>query len=112
MRRVHLLVDYQGRYWCPHTGGKVFTDLDRLTRRFAEHDLRLEIRGFADVDFRQQDYAGSAVLYQSSQDPGLRYKGYIEDVVLGLERQGHGFCRLITSCAPTTTRSSWRSCAT
>ena len=46
------------------------------------------MESFADIDFRSEKYRGVYVVYQSSEDPGLFYKDYIEDVLLGLELMG------------------------
>ncbi len=87
-KRITLLVDYKGEYFPPHKGTSAGTDLARLGRRFAEHGYALEVKRFVDVDLRAENYEGRLVLYQSSQDPELNYKSYIEDVILGMQLQG------------------------
>jgi glutathione synthase/RimK-type ligase-like ATP-grasp enzyme len=87
-------VDYKHEFFPPHEGTSVVTDLDRLEDSFEELGYGLEVRRFSEVDLRRRDHAGRYVLYQSAQDPGLNYKGYIEDVLLGLELQG---ARLVPS---------------
>jgi glutathione synthase/RimK-type ligase-like ATP-grasp enzyme len=86
--KITLLVDYKGEYFPTHRGTSRGTDLDRLSLRFAERGYTLDVRGFAEVDFRSESFEGRHVIYQSAQDPGLDYKGYIEDVLLGMKLQG------------------------
>lgn len=86
--QITLLVDYKGEYFPPHKGTSTNTDLEKLARCFADHGYGLEVKRFVDVDLRREDYGGRLVLYQSSQDPELNYKSYIEDVILGMKLQG------------------------
>ena len=87
-RELLLLTDYRGEYWVRHRRTAITTDLARLAAHLRPHGLRLRVQPFTALDFRACDYRDVPVLYQSSQDPGLFYKGYIEDQVLGLERAG------------------------
>ncbi|MGF1510295.1 MAG: RimK family alpha-L-glutamate ligase [Myxococcota bacterium] len=87
-RRVVLLTDYKGEYFPRRKRSSITTDLNRLTRRFAEAGLELDIRRFAELRLRDESFAEVPVLYQSSQDPGLHYKSYLEDLLLALELQG------------------------
>lgn len=87
-RRITLLVDYKQEYFPPHKHTSTTMNLDRLGRRFLDRGFELRIIPFKDVDFRHDDWRGRLVLYQSSQDPGLHYRSYIEDVILGLKLQG------------------------
>lgn len=63
-------------------------DIKRLKSQFAKRGYAVEDKHFSDIDFRSENYKGQYVLYQSSEDPDLRYKDYIEDVLLGLSIQG------------------------
>ncbi len=88
MREILLLIDYKGQYWCPHKHGYTFMELDRVGEHLSRRGWGLRIRHFSEVDLRDRDYRGQVVLYQSSQDFGLHYKSYIEDVVLALQMRG------------------------
>ncbi|MBM4370236.1 MAG: hypothetical protein FJ098_01180 [Deltaproteobacteria bacterium] len=85
---ITVLVDYKGQLYCPHKRSSVTTDLEATARHFAAAGWRQVVRRFEEVDFRTEDFRGRWVLYQSSQDRGLSYRSYIEDVVLGLHLQG------------------------
>jgi hypothetical protein len=89
-RSLLLLVDYRGAFYSSVASmqGLCSVDLDRLTQEFVKLGWHLEIRKFADLDFRNESFAARDILYQSAEDPGLHYKQYLEDVLLGLELQG------------------------
>lgn len=96
MEQIFLLTDYRGQFYSStkHRGASV--DLERLKNYFENLGFELVVRPFAEVDFRTQDYKDKWVLYQSSEDPGLFYRNYIDDIVLGLFLQG---AKLIPSLA-------------
>lgn len=89
-RSLLLLVDYRGAFYSSlaNMQGLCSVDLDQLAREFQGRGWDLECRPFADLDFRRESFAGRYVLYQSAEDPGLHYKQYLEDILLGLELQG------------------------
>ncbi len=87
-KKVLVLVDYKGRLYCPHKGTATATDLKSTARLFEKAGYFQTVQHFEDVDFRQESYKGVPILYQSSQDRGLYYKGYIEDIILGLHLSG------------------------
>jgi hypothetical protein len=87
-RELLLLTDYKGEYWVRHKHTRTGTDCNRLADHLRERGYDLVVKRFTDVDFRAERYAGRLVLYQSAQDPGLLYRSYIEDIVLGLELAG------------------------
>lgn len=87
-KEVILLVDYRNQFYFStrHRGASV--QLDRLAAFFADAGYTLTIRRFSELDLRNENFAGRWILYQSSEDPGIRYKDYIEDILLALELQG------------------------
>ena len=90
MTPLYVLLDYKGRFgtkWSalPYRSG---FDKDRLSRAFSSHGFEVRYLGFSDVDFRTQNWNERLVLYASSEDRDLHYKGFIEDILLGLSMQG------------------------
>lgn len=85
-----ILVDYRGAFSWKASNSRNFAslDLDQLKRAFAAQECAVEVRPFPSLDFRREDFRGQWVLLTSSEDPGLLYKSYIEDVVLALRMQG------------------------
>ncbi|MBU4493285.1 MAG: hypothetical protein KKA61_02850 [Nanoarchaeota archaeon] len=63
-------------------------DLRLLKKYFGKQGHKLEIKYFHEIDFRKDNFKNIPVLYQSSEDPGLKYKDYLEDVLTGLLYQG------------------------
>jgi glutathione synthase/RimK-type ligase-like ATP-grasp enzyme len=87
-KQITLLHDYKNIFYCPHKHSNTPTDMAKLGDCFAALGYQMHAKRFCDIDFRRDDYRNKLVLYQSSQDPELHYKSYIEDVVLGLQLQG------------------------
>jgi len=62
--------------------------VDRIKKIFYERGYDLIIKKFHDLDFTKLEFKDTFILYQSSEDRGLHYKDYIEDVLLGLMMNG------------------------
>ncbi|WP_412752887.1 hypothetical protein [Krasilnikovia sp. M28-CT-15] len=62
-------------------------DVPQMSQSFADAGIEVEVQSFSDVRLDRR-YEGTAVLYTSSEDCGLLYKSYIEDIVLSLEGLG------------------------
>jgi hypothetical protein len=86
-KRMLILIDYRGYFYSTTEKNQYSLNLDRLQREFEELNYELEIRGFPDIDFTEKLNFDFAV-YQSSEDAGLFYKDYIEDILLGLTLSG------------------------
>lgn len=87
--KIYLLSDYRNRFHISvreHKDGSM--DLEKLRTYFGRNGYELVIRHFEDIDFRKDDLSGQYVLYQTSEDRGLHYKGFIEDILYGLMLQG------------------------
>ncbi|WP_422739379.1 hypothetical protein ACN263_09180 [Micromonospora sp. WMMD729] len=89
MTRILILTDYRGTFYSTARTrhGLCTMDLDRITTHFSEAGLRPEVVRFVDLDLTE-DLSGVPVLYTSSEDEGLHYKSWIEDLVLALETRG------------------------
>lgn len=68
--------------------GKLSLDMDKLIEFGNKHGLNFILKDFSEVDFRKFELKNQVVLYTSSEDPMLYYKGYIHDVVKGIEMMG------------------------
>lgn len=88
MTKIFLLPDYRGQFYSStkHRGAAV--NLDKLRDYFIESGFELVVIPFSKINFRTQDYKDEWVLYQSSEDPGLFYRSYLEDIMTGLLMQG------------------------
>jgi hypothetical protein len=86
--RVFLLTDYRGQFYSSTRARGAGFDLDSLRAALDRRGYDTITLRYADLDLRAQDFSGENVLYQSSEDPGLLYKDYIEDLLLGMNMQG------------------------
>lgn len=86
--KIYLLTDYRGQFYSSTRYRGAAVDLDKLKKYFSGLGFGLVVKPFSSVDFRTQDYKNKWVLYQSSEDPGLYYRSYIDDIVFGLYMQG------------------------
>lgn len=62
-------------------------DILLLEEQLSKRNFEVEIRSLHDITFPSK-YAGWYVLYPSSEDDGLFYKGFIEDILLRLKMDG------------------------
>lgn len=85
---ILLLTDYRGRFYSSTKFRGAGFNLQKLKKYFKRAGYELDIRNFLEIDFRKENFKSYFVLYQSSEDPNLYYKDYIEDVLLGLYLQG------------------------
>ena len=90
MNKIYLLTDYKGRFGSRHDDSPYRTgmDLQLLKSAFMGNGFEAEFMPFSSVNPGDGSWKGKAVLYTSSEDTGLIYKQYIEDVVLSLSYTG------------------------
>lgn len=90
MNKLYLLTDYKGRFGSKHDDNPYRSgmSLSLLKDIFSEYGYDAIILPFSKVNPGDKKWKGAYVLYTSSEDPGLIYKQYIEDVVLSLEYAG------------------------
>ena len=90
MDKLFLLTDYKGRFGSKHDDFPYRSgmDLQLLKSAFMDAGYEIEYVPFSKVNPADECWKGNAVLYTSSEDPGLIYKQYIEDIVLSLSNAG------------------------
>jgi hypothetical protein len=90
MAKLILLTDYHGFFVSKNTAVPYRIGMDKslLKQRFETFGLEIDFVRFSDIDFRDPEILSNTYVYTSSEDPGYRYKSYIEDIVLGLEIVG------------------------
>ena len=88
MKNILLLKDYKNQFWLKSNYKEESVDLRLLKDEFSMLGYNVILKNYADIDFKQDNYCGFHVFYQSSEDPNLFYKSYIEDILLGLRLQG------------------------
>lgn len=90
MRKIFVLLDYKQRFVSkylsiPYRSGM---DKDILKETLIKNQIEPVFLNYTDIDLRRGDYKGKLFLYTSSEDHGLSYKSYIEDVLLGIKALG------------------------
>ena len=90
MNKIILLTDYKGRFGSKHDDSPYRSGMDLmlLKRAFGEEGYDVEFIPFSQVRPGDGTWKDKKVLYTSSEDPGLSYKQYIEDIVLALSYAG------------------------
>lgn len=90
MIKILCIVDYKNKFSTkvpsnPYNSG---LDKDILASCFKKLGCKVEYISFAEIDFKNTNYQGQYIIYTSSEDYGLFYKSYIEDIIYGLEDAG------------------------
>lgn len=85
--QIFLITDYRGQFYSSTRSRGAGFDLDLLCSAFNQRGYNIITLTYSNIDLRSQDFSGKNVLYQSSEDPGLFYKDYIEDLLLGMKMQ-------------------------
>lgn len=88
MKKIILLVDYRSQYFSSTLYKGASLNIKNLIFYFKKLGYKVDITHFYQIDLRNKNYKNQYILYQSSEDPNLLYKEYIEDVLLALELQG------------------------
>lgn len=87
-KRIFLLLDYRDQFYFSTRYRGACVDVEKLKKYFKNNDYELIVRHFFEIDFRKENYKDEWILYQSSEDPNLFYKDYIEDILMALYFQG------------------------
>ena len=89
IRNILVLTDYRGAFYSSTKNTKTLCTLNvnKIENYFRKQGFLVDCREFSQVDM-SCDYSGTAVLYNSSEDYGLYYRSYIEDIVLALKNLG------------------------
>ncbi len=84
-RKIFILIDYRNGFYSSTKYRGAYMNYKKVKELFEEKDYVVEIEKFSEVNFRSTKYKNSFILYQSSKDPNLKYKDFIEDIIFGLE---------------------------
>ena len=89
MKKIYALTDYKGHFGSKWKAKPYRSGLDKesLIKYFANNNWEIQFIQFKDIDFKD-NWKDKLIIYTSSEEFGLYYKSYIEDVVLGLVQAG------------------------
>jgi glutathione synthase/RimK-type ligase-like ATP-grasp enzyme len=90
MKKIILLTDYRGFFESKYTAKPYNSGMNKLLleKYFNENNFEIQFLSFSEIDFRKKELNNSVILYTSSEDTGLYYKSFIEDIILGLTLSG------------------------
>lgn len=83
-----ILKDYRSHFYSSTISRGASMNLREVKKGFEQLGYEMIEKNFSEIDFCNDNYCGNFVIYQSTEDPSLFYKDYIEDVLLGLQLQG------------------------
>ena len=88
--KIICLTDYKNNFGSKWNATPYRSGLDKkhLATLFKQHQFETEFVPMAEVDFKDKHWENSTVLYTSSEEYGLHYKSFIEDIVFGLQEKG------------------------
>lgn len=87
-KNILILIDDRNQFYSStkEPGGSM--NVSFIAEKFKNLGYSVIIMGFSEVEFTKKSYEDFIVLYQSTEDPDLRYKDFIEDILLGLKMSG------------------------
>jgi len=90
MEKIICLTDYKNHFGSKWKATPYRSGFDKayLTRLFKEAGYEVKFMTMSRVGFLNSSWKGQIVLYTSSEEYGLHYKNFIEDVVYGLKEAG------------------------
>ncbi len=87
-KRLVILIDYRQQFYSSTLGRGASLDISLIKSGFEAAGYAVYVYQYSEIDFSKQDYSDALVLYKSSEDPSLKYKDFIEDILLGMAYQG------------------------
>lgn len=88
MMQLLILLDYRSHFYSSTRARGDTMDVEAVKAGFEQLGYSVLVQHYSDLNFCNSNWTDTLVLYQSSEDPSLLYKDYIEDVLLGLQTQG------------------------
>lgn len=86
--KIWILLDYRDQFYSSSKHRGASLDWSLLDGLLVNRGYEVELRHFSDINLRTDIFEKCFVLYQSSEDPNLYYKDYIEDILLGIVLKG------------------------
>lgn len=87
MKDIIILVDDRGFFYSSTRERGASMDVQFLKNYLESLDYVVSVKNFYEIEFNRS-HENKIVLYQSTEDPDLKYKDYIEDILLGLKNAG------------------------
>lgn len=85
---VLLLTDYRGAFFSTVASKyNVTMNVRLIVAEFSKRGIAVEVCAYGDLNLTE-NFRGRVVIYTSSEDSDLRYKSFVEDVILTLHHLG------------------------
>jgi hypothetical protein len=90
MKQLVLIVDYKNNFGSKWKSNPYRSGLDKqyLIKLFNERNITVHVKKYSEICIEDKFWEDKWVLYNSSEDFGLYYKSFIEDIILGLQLKG------------------------
>lgn len=88
MKNILILLDYRRQFWLTTIHKEANFDIHKLCDNFRRFGYEVLVKGFSDINLGEDDFKNWFVVYQSTEDPNLYYKSFIDDILFGLTEQG------------------------
>ena len=90
MKELVIITDYKNNFGSKWKANPYRSGLDKkyLIELFNDRKISVSLKKYAEISFSDSYWKDKWVLYNSSEDFGLFYKSYVEDIVLGLQLNG------------------------
>lgn len=88
--QVNIITNYKGWFYSSialYKKNILSMNMDKLKQYANEEEIELNFVTYPEID-ATKDCSGQFFIYTSSEDPGLNYKGYMEDVLYGIKLKG------------------------
>jgi glutathione synthase/RimK-type ligase-like ATP-grasp enzyme len=88
MFKLIILIDSYSKFLISTSGGYYHSmDVIKIKNLFESSNFKVNVLKYSDLNF-DYNFNSTIVIYQSSEDNGLFYKRYIEDIIFYLEQKG------------------------
>lgn len=89
IHKIIVLVDYRGAFYSSTKNNRTLSTINviKFCKYLKEFNYDVEVSEFSQLDVCK-DYSNVLILPTSSEDYGLLYKGYIEDILIALHFAG------------------------
>lgn len=87
--KLIILTDYKNTFYSSTKNNRTLCtmNVEQIAKYFKQQGIYVQVLSFSKIN-AELDYHNTYIVYTSSEDYGLSYKSYIEDIVLFLNRKG------------------------
>ena len=87
MTKFHIILDYRDFLYSSVNPPDSGINITKLSEYLTQLGADVRVWNYSNIDI-SEDWSNQLIVYQSTEDRGLFYKDYIEDVILALEKRG------------------------